>query len=339
MKPVPPRAGPAKRAAPRFFQLVPPDTSIDFVRHFRRCAALSLAALLASALALPLRGIRVGVDFAGGYQIVAEIASEPPVDESDVRAALASAGFGDADVIREGEVAEGVFQIRFAATEGRDPADAAHAVQTALGAVAGASAVTIEKADFVGPRVGAELRGQALKSLAIAFLLISGYVALRFAPAFAPGAIVALIHDVALTAGIFVLLGWEFDMGVLAALLTIVGYSINDTIVIFDRIRELRARRSNFDPAAIVNLAINETLSRTLLTSGTTLIAVLALLLFGGTVLRGFSAALAIGIVVGTYSSVYVAAPVLLWVESLRALRPASPPTSGAADADESSSS
>jgi preprotein translocase SecF subunit len=264
-----------------------------------------------------VRGIRLGVDFAGGYQIVVRVHAQPPASEASVRLALSGPAFADADVVREGAIEEGVFQLRFPASAGRDPAETAQRVRAALAARAGTVSASIEQADFVGPRVGAELRGQALKALALAFGLIVVYIGVRFAPAYAPGAVVALLHDVAVTAGIFVLFGWEFDMRVMGAFLTIIGYSINDTIVIFDRIRELRAQQKGLPLAAVIDLAVNQTLSRTLLTSGTTLLAVLALLTFGGPVLRGFSIAMAIGILVGTYSSVYVAAPILLWIESV----------------------
>jgi preprotein translocase SecF subunit len=307
----------ARPTGRRFFQLVPPDTAFRFVERSKLCVALSLGLLVIAALAIPVRGVRLGVDFAGGYQIVVRVHAQPLASEASVRLALSGPGFADAEVVREGAIEEGVFRLRFSASAGRDPAETAQRVRAALAARAGTVSASIEQADFVGPRVGAELRGQALKALALAFGLIVVYIGVRFAPAYAPGAVVALLHDVAVTAGIFVLFGWEFDMRVMGAFLTIIGYSINDTIVIFDRIRELRAQQKGLPLAAVIDLAVNQTLSRTLLTSGTTLLAVLALLTFGGPVLRGFSIAMAIGILVGTYSSVYVAAPILLWIESV----------------------
>jgi len=304
-----------KRAPASFFRLVPADTSINFVTHFRLCVALSLGALVISAVAIPVRGIRLGVDFRGGYQIVAHVSAQPPASEGTVRSALSGVGFDDSDVVREGELGSGDFQIRFPATEGRDPLKATQTVREALESSPGTTSILMEKIDFVGPRVGAELRDQALKALAIAFALIFAYVAYRFAPSYAPGAVIALIHDVLITAGLFVVFGAEFDMSVVAALLTIIGYSINDTIVVFDRIRELRAKRTDLNLSAVVNLAVNDTLSRTLLTSGTTMLAVLALLVLGGSELRHFSTAMMIGIIVGTYSSVYIASPIMLLIE------------------------
>ncbi|MBW2713127.1 MAG: protein translocase subunit SecF, partial [Deltaproteobacteria bacterium] len=172
-----------------------------------------------------------------------------------------------------------------------------------------------DRVDFVGPRVGAELKRDGIQSLLIASVLILLYVAFRFSIRFAPGAIVALLHDVFVTAGLFVLLGLEFNLSVLAALLAIVGYSLNDTIIVYDRIRENMESHTKANLPAVLNLSVNQTLSRTLLTSGTTLLAVLSLLFVGGEVIRLFSFAMAVGVLVGTYSSIYIAAPTLLLLE------------------------
>jgi preprotein translocase subunit SecF len=173
----------------------------------------------------------------------------------------------------------------------------------------------VDRVEFVGPRVGDELRRDGINALLIAGVLILFYVAFRFSTRFAPGAIVALVHDVGITAGIFVILGLEFDLKVLAALLAIIGYSLNDTIIIYDRIRENMELRTKHDLEDVLNRSVNQTLSRTVLTSGTTMAAVLALLFVGGPVLRPFALAMTIGIVVGTYSSIYIASPTLLWLE------------------------
>jgi len=310
--------GDERRGHGRVRRLVPDDTSFDFVRYFRLCAVLSLGTLAISMAALLLRGVRLGIDFRGGYQIEASVVSNPAADEAVVRAALERSGFADAQVVREGEVGSGSFQLRFPAREGRDPIEASKMVREGLEAAPGVESVSMSKIDFVGPRAGAELRRAAIKSVGLAFVLIFAYVAIRFAPSFAAGAVIALFHDVLITAGLFVVFGAEFDMGVVAALLTIIGYSINDTIVVFDRIRDLRVQHTNQNIAALVNRAVNETLSRTILTSGTTMIAVVALLLLGGPEIRSFSSAMAVGIVVGTYSSIYIASPIMLWIERLR---------------------
>ena len=306
------------------FEIIPPGTRFDFVSRFRLCAAGSLLLIAASAAAIPVRGIRLGVDFAGGYQVVARVADAPRADEGGARAALVRLGLPGSNVTRLGAASEGLLRIQFAAADEATPDRIVPLLEAELDRTLGET--RIESVDFVGPRMGEDLRRAALLSLGIAFALILVYVAFRFTPVYAPGAVLALIHDVLITAGIFVLCGWEFDLNVIAALLTIVGYSINDTIVIYDRIRERRERRTSTDLADVVNQSVNETLSRTILTSGTTLLAVLALLVLGGPELRGFSAAMTIGIVVGTYSSIYVASPIMLLLERWRTRAAPAPP-------------
>jgi preprotein translocase SecF subunit len=168
----------------------------------------------------------------------------------------------------------------------------------------------------VGPRVGAELRRDGLLAIFWASFFMMIYIGFRFSLRFAPGAVVALVHDVGVTAGIFVILGLEFDLRVLAALLAILGYSLNDTIIIYDRIRENMELRTKHDLPEVLNLSVNQTLSRTVLTSGTTMAALLALLFLGGEVIRPFALAMTIGVVVGTYSSIFIAAPILLLLEN-----------------------
>jgi len=176
--------------------------------------------------------------------------------------------------------------------------------------------VQILRVDFVGPRVGEELRTDGVLSLLIASLAILVYIAFRFSSRFAPGAIAAVVHDLLITAGIFVILGLEFDLRILAAMLAILGYSLNDTIIIYDRIRENIGLRTTYDLPQVLNQSVNQTLSRTVLTSGTTLLALLSLFFLGGEVIRPFAFAMIVGVLVGTYSSIYIAAPVLLYLES-----------------------
>jgi preprotein translocase subunit SecF len=176
--------------------------------------------------------------------------------------------------------------------------------------------LTVQRVEYVGPRVGAELRRDGFAAMGIASLMILAYIAFRFSARFAPGAIVALLHDVGVTAGLFVIFGMEFDLRVLAALLAILGYSLNDTIIIYDRIRENLGVRTKRDLVEVLNLSVNQTISRTVLTSGTTMAAVIALLLVGGEAIRPFAIAMAIGIIVGTYSSMFIAAPTLLFLEN-----------------------
>jgi preprotein translocase subunit SecF len=175
--------------------------------------------------------------------------------------------------------------------------------------------VEIERVEFVGPRVGAELQADGLKSLFYASLAILIYIAFRFNTRFAPGAIIAVLHDLGITAGIFVILGLEFDLRILAAMLAILGYSLNDTIIIYDRVRENMALHTSIDLPEVLNQSINQTLSRTVLTSSTTLAALMSLFFLGGPVIQPFAFAMILGVIVGTYSSVYIAAPVLLMLE------------------------
>ncbi len=332
------------------FELVPAGTHIDFIGKRRLCAALSIGMLLASIAAIPIRGIQLGIDFAGGTELQVRFAVDSNAHEGAIRSVVTRCGVRDPSVVRYGETSESEFLIRFRVDSGaRDGAGSSGddcpltdeererlaATAEAVGGASGESGDTGEVVDritfalantvgpldvvrveFVGPRVGSELRRDGLYALGIACLLILAYIWFRFSLRFAPGAIVALIHDIGITAGVFVMFGLEFDLRVLAALLAIMGYSLNDTIIIYDRIRENMELRTKHDLVDVLNRSVNQTLSRTVLTSGTTMVAVLALLIVGGPVIRPFAIAMAIGIVVGTYSSVFIAAPTLLWLET-----------------------
>ncbi|MFB3118705.1 MAG: protein translocase subunit SecF, partial [Myxococcota bacterium] len=264
--------------------------------------------------------------------------------EGTIRSVVGACGIEDSSVIRYGETAGREFLIRFQVGEvagaggdgcpltpeqkealeraklsGGGEGDEGEKGETidklayALGNEIGP--LEVQRVEFVGPRVGSELRSNGLKSLLVACILILLYIAFRFSARFAPGAILALVHDIGITAGIFVILGLEFDLRVLAALLAILGYSLNDTIIIYDRIRENMELRTKFDLVDVLNQSVNQTLARTVLTSGTTMAAVLSLWILGGEVIRPFAIAMAIGIVVGTYSSVFIASPTLLFLE------------------------
>lgn len=282
-----------------------PSRSINFlsVRHI--ALVVSLVTLLGSVVFFALRGEKnFGIDFTGGDLLVLATTTNTPV--ADVRNALAAAGFGDTMIQSADEEGRELITIqsRF------NTADQIYA--TLQQDIPGAG-WTIEQNDTVGPRVGNELATRSLIAITLGILGILLYVTLRFEFSFALGAIVALLHDVIITIGVFSFLGREFSLVMVGAILTIAGYSINDTIVVFDRIREgLRAGRRG-SIADIMNACINETLGRTILTSGTTLLATGALFFLGGPVLADFALAIIIGIVVGTYSSIFVAAPVVLW--------------------------
>ncbi|CAG0988221.1 Protein translocase subunit SecF [Myxococcaceae bacterium] len=295
-----------------FVEIVRPDTNIDFIGKWQIAVGVSVALIVLSVLAIPVRGIRMGLDFAGGHEIQVKFTEKLPDHEGSVRAVVEALGVAEPTVVRFGDEGMTDFLIRFGGEEGKQ-GEVADALAKALGERIGP--VELERVGFVGPKVGAELQSAGIKAIGIACLLILVYIGFRFSPRYAPGAVVALVHDIVVTSGFFVILGYEFDLTVLAALLAILGYSLNDTIIVYDRIRENLALHTKHDLEEVLNRSVNQTLSRTLLTSGTTLLAVLALLAVGGPIIRPFALAMVIGIVVGTYSSIYVAAPMLLVLE------------------------
>ncbi len=332
------------------FEIVRPDTHIDFIGRWKLCAIASLVVIAVGIVAAVGGGLRWGIDFAGGTEVLVRFTGAEPVEEGVIRDAVRGAGVEDPAVVRFGDESQREYLIRFGGeldaeagepspTAAAEPAadaptapEAAEAPEVPIGGLVAdgtneivdelvaalgeqVGAVELDRVEFVGPRVGAELRRAGVQALLIAGVLILVYVAFRFSLRFAPGAVVALLHDVLITSSIWVLLGQEFNLQVLAALLAIVGYSLNDTIIVYDRIRENMELRTTFDLPEVLNRSVNQTLSRTILTSGTTLVAVTALLVLGGDVIRPFALAMAIGILVGTYSSVYIAAPMLLWLE------------------------
>ncbi len=318
------------------FEIVRPGTHIDFIGKRRLCAAISAGVILASLIAIPLRGVRLGIDFAGGNEVQVQFDDGVAADEGRIRQVLSDvAHVDDASVVRYGTRSDNEFLIRFkgedddvagaepetsgegddAAVEGGDEAAADQIVLLEKALRDGVGALTVQRVEFVGPRVGAELQTDGLLALFWASLAILGYVAFRFSSRFAPGAVVAVIHDLLVTAGIFVILGLEFDLRILAAMLAILGYSLNDTIIIYDRIRENLELRTKHDLAEVLNQSVNQTLARTVLTSASTLAALLSLFFLGGDVIRPFAFAMLIGVLVGTYSSIFIASPLLLLLE------------------------
>jgi preprotein translocase subunit SecF len=298
-------------------ELVKPGTNIDFIGRRRLCALLSVGLLAASVIAIPIRGVRLGIDFAGGTEIQVKFAPEVEASEGPIREVLGVIdGVDNASVVRYGDAADNEFLIRFKGdinptSEGTG--DRVELIKLGLSGAVGPPVV--QRVEFVGPRVGEELRKDGLLALFWASIVILVYIAFRFSSRFAPGAIVAVLHDISITAGIFVILGMEFDLRILAAMLAILGYSLNDTIIIYDRIRENLAVHTKVDLPEVLNLSVNQTLSRTVLTSATTLLALGSLFLLGGEVIRPFAFAMIIGVLVGTYSSVYIASPTLLLLE------------------------
>jgi preprotein translocase subunit SecF len=273
-------------------------------RHY--AIFLSALALLVSIGSLLINGLNFGIDFTGGTLI--EVGYPQSVDLGDVRGALAEGDFGQTQTQHFGTSRDVL--VRIAPQEGRESAQLSEDVLRALRKQV--PDVQMRRVEFVGPQVGKELTEQGGLAMIYALIGILIYIIVRFQWRFAPGAVMALIHDVLIIIGTFSLFQLDFDLTVLAALLAIIGYSLNDTIVVFDRIRENFRRIRKSTPIAVVNTSINQTLSRTLMTSFTTLLVLTALFVFGGEVIHSFSMALLLGVVVGTYSSIYVASTAAL---------------------------
>lgn len=293
------------------------DFNIDFMR-WRWPAVIGSAVVLGLFLAVMLlRGFNLGLDFTGGTLI--EVGYAEPVELSDVRATLAEAGFGGATVQHFGTSRD--VMIRIAPQAGEEEAESVQLSDRVFASLrdAAGDAVELRRVEFVGPQVGEELREDGGLAMLFATIGILIYTAFRFEWRFAVGAVVALVHDVWFTLGIFSLFNLNFDLPVLAAVLAVIGYSLNDTIVIFDRVRENFRKVRKGTVIEIINQSLNETLSRTIITSGTTLLVLVVLYLFGGEVLEGFSFALLVGVLVGTYSTVYVATATVVWLGVSRA--------------------
>ena len=318
------------------FEIVPSGTNIDFLGRRHLCLAISLALIgLGVAAVFARGGVPMGIDFVGGTEI--QVLFDEGVDarEAAIRDVAREAGFLDATVVRFGDEGSSEFLIRFKADRARaavdelDEAGAGSEIEAPVDGLAsntriielekaireGVGEFTEQRVEFVGPRVGAELRSDGLSALFYSALAILAYVTFRFNARFAPGAVVAVVHDLAITSGLLVMMGVEFDLRILAAMLAILGYSLNDTIIIYDRIRENMEIHTKADLVELLNTSVNQTLSRTVLTSITTLLALLALYFLGGDVIRPFAFAMLIGVLVGTYSSIFIASPLLLFLE------------------------
>ncbi|MFN4089228.1 MAG: protein translocase subunit SecF [Alphaproteobacteria bacterium] len=294
----------------RGIRFVPDGTKIDFVRQRFVAFAFSGLLLLAAIASLAVQGLNLGIDFKGGVLI--EAASPAPVDLGELRGRISGLGLGEVDLQQFGAPNQLLIRVQAQNTE--------EASKAAVDAIRGSLGRDWEyrRVELVGPKVGGELFRDGVTATVLAVLAIGIYVYLRFEWQFALAALVATGHDVLMALGLFSLLGLDFNLTAIAALLALAGYSVNDTVVVFDRIRELLRRHKTPDMAVIVNQSINQTLARTILTSGTTLLAVLPLLLFGGSALFNFSLAVFWGILIGTFSSVYVAGALLLYLPSVR---------------------
>lgn len=309
--------------------------NIDFI-GFRRKTMMASAVALVIGLASMLihGGLETSIDFAGGALV--EIRMDNPVPLSDLRAVVQAGGYDGAEVTNFGAPNEYLIKVKAVG----NAVEVAESLKEIVSGSFTDQNIDIRRTETVGPKIGAELKTAAFWAIIYSLLGIVVYITWRFQFRFAIAAIIALIHDVLFTLGFFSLMGMEISLAVIAAILTIVGYSLNDTIVVFDRIRENlhTKRRDNY--GGLVNASINETLSRTIITSLTTLLVVLALVIFGGAVIRDFAVTLLVGVLIGTYSSIFIASPVLVeWQEykagrSLRqakAPRPAKPGKGGKA--------
>jgi|TARA_B100000446_G_scaffold167281_1_gene170969 preprotein translocase subunit SecF len=297
-------------------KLVPSETNWPFFKRAKMTFGLSAVLFVASIVVFLTMGLNFGIDFRGGTTIRSE--SSQPVDIAAYRDAMAGLDLGDVTITEVFDPSFGpdknVAQIRIQAqdeVESITPETIA-AVEAALQRID--PAITFPSVESVGPKVSGELIKTAVLAVVLAIGAVLFYIWLRFEWQFALGAVAALVHDVMLTIGIFSVLQIRFDLATIAALLTIVGYSLNDTVVVFDRVRENLRRYKKLQLVEVLNQSINETLGRTLMTSVTTLVALIALFVLGGDVIRGFVFAMIFGILVGTYSSVFVASNVLLFL-------------------------
>ncbi len=301
-------------------RLVPQETNFDFFRYRKATFGASMVAIVLSLVVWLTMGLNFGIDFQGGTTIRTE--STQAVDVAAYRDAMQPLDLGDVSITEVFDPTFGADQnvamVRIQAQDGQESvtADTINRVEAALQEVD--PSITFPSVESVGPKVSGELVQTAILAVVVSFIAIMIYIWLRFEWQFSLGAVAALIHDVTLTIGLFSLLQIRFDLATIAALLTIVGYSINDTVVIFDRVRENLIKYKKKPLQEVMNLSVNETLSRTVMTSGTTLIALLALLILGGDVIRGFVFAITWGVVVGTYSSVYVAKNIVLMLGTKR---------------------
>lgn len=289
------------------------STTFDFMGKRYVALAFSLTLIVISIISMATRGLNYGIDFTGGYLL--EVKYQDAAQLQPIRDSLNKAGFKDAQVQNFGSSKD--ILIRLAPRDNINKAELTNEVLSVLKTTT-KTGVDMRRVEFVGPQVGEELREQGGMAMLIALFGILVYVGFRFQLKSAIGAIGALIHDVIITIGFFSVLQMEFDLTVLAALLAVIGYSLNDTVVVLDRIRESFRTRRKGEPIEILNLSINQTLSRTLMTSFTTILVLLALFFLGGEIIHDFSFALLVGIGIGTYSSIYVASSSLILMKVTR---------------------
>jgi len=280
------------------------NTKFKFMKYRKIAGIISITLFIISVGSLFLRGLSLGLDFSGGTLI--EVSYETPISLEDVRSSLESNGYADSQVVNFGTNLDVLIKVA-------DQSGNSFVGEDIFNILSNQEIpIELKRVEFVGPQVGDELRDQGGLGMLIALFMILIYVAFRFQYKFALGAVTALGHDVVIILGLFSIFSWDFDLTVLAALLAVIGYSLNDTIVVSDRIRENFRTERVLEPIDMVDISLNQTLGRTIVTSLTTLLVLFALFIFGGELIRGFSLALIIGVLIGTYSSIYVVANMLM---------------------------
>lgn len=287
------------------------NINIPFIKYRYFFIAISVALFVGSIVVIFAKGFNYGIDFEGGAKIAYQFKN--PVTEGEVRKALEGTPYASASVVRFGEKKEKRMSIKVSLPE--EHAKIGEGITAALEAKFGKGEVMAEAEETVGPKVGQEMRKKALLTIIFSWAMMLIYIGYRFDFLFGPGALLALVHDTVITLGIFALMGKEVNLTILAAILTIIGFSINDTIVVFDRIRENLAKIRERELRTVVNKSINETLGRTIITSVTTALSILPILFITRGTIQNFALALMIGIFIGTYSTIFIASPIALWVD------------------------
>ena len=290
-------------------KLVPAETKIDFIRLHIVSFIVSVSLVIASLGLFFTQGLNFGIDFKGGTLI--EIGTNGPADIADLRDIIGSLDLGEVQIQEFGSPEDVLIRVgeKADATDNAENLSAVDQIRNAL-----PQDVTFRRVEVVGPQISGELVRAGFLAVTVAIGLMLFYIWLRFEWQFSVGAVLALIHDIILTIGVFCLIQLEFNLSIIAAILTIVGYSMNDTVVVYDRVRENLRRFKKMPLSELANLSINSTLSRTVMTSVTTLLALFSLYILGGEVIRGFTLAMIWGVLVGTYSSIFIAAPVLMYL-------------------------
>lgn len=286
--------------------------NINFTSKFPVAVILSALLVIASIVMFVNKGLNYGVDFRGGAEIQVKFGSKLKLN--DLRDSLKKSGFSSSSVQSIGDEDDNEYMIKVAAAE-KNLNKVTDSITKMLASDFKSLSPDIQKTDIVGPKAGEQLRISGFQAMVWALLMIMIYIALRFDYKYSPGAIVALVHDVVIIIGIFVLLQKEFSLQIVGALLAVIGYSVNDTVVVYDRVREHEEKDSSKKLGSLINIALNETLSRTLLTSITTLIVAAIMFFMGGGVIHDFFFAITLGVIIGTYSSLFVAAPTILFFD------------------------